>query len=191
MNKLHRTHCMVIGISLLSCIVLEGCENNVKDLPSFRKKHGGVEEGNDITIYYSVEAKVRSKLTAPYMLRNLADSQKVEFPRTLHVDFYNDTMRVESQLDARYGKYYESLNKVFLKDSVIVKNILKGDTLNCRELWWDQKTEKFFTDKEVRINKKGGTIIYGKGFEAPQDFSGYILYQVMGPLAVKGNEVPK
>jgi LPS export ABC transporter protein LptC len=191
MNKLHRTHCMVIGISLLSCIVLEGCENNVKDLPSFRKKHGGVEEGNDITIYYSVEAKVRSKLTAPYMLRNLADSQKVEFPRTLHVDFYNDTMRVESQLDARYGKYYESLNKVFLKDSVIVKNILKGDTLNCRELWWDQKTEKFFTDKEVRINKKGGTIIYGKGFEAPQDFSGYTLYQVMGPLAVKGNEVPK
>jgi LPS export ABC transporter protein LptC len=191
MNKLHRTHCMVIGISLLSCIILEGCENNVKDLPSFRKKHGGVEEGNDITIYYSVEAKVRSKLTAPYMLRNLADSQKVEFPRTLHVDFYNDTMRVESQLDARYGKYYESLNKVFLKDSVIVKNILKGDTLNCRELWWDQKTEKFFTDKEVRINKKGGTIIYGKGFEAPQDFSGYTLYQVMGPLAVKGNEVPK
>jgi len=125
------------------------------------------------------------------MLRNLADSQKVEFPKTLHVDFYNDTMRVESQLDARYGKYYESLNKVFLKDSVIVKNILKGDTLSCRELWWDQRTEKFFTDKEVRINKKGGTIIYGKGFEAPQDFSGYTLYQVMGPLAVKGNEVPK
>jgi LPS export ABC transporter protein LptC len=180
-----------IVMMILSCLFLTSCENNVKDLPNFRKKRGGIEEGNDIVIYYSTDAKVRSKLTAPYMLRNLADSQKVEFPKTLHTDFYNDSMKVESQLDARYGKYYEALNKVFLKDSVVVKNILKGDTLHCKELWWDQRTEKFFTDKEVRINKKGGTIIYGKGFEAPQDFSGYTLYQVVGPLAVKGYEVPK
>ena len=191
MHKQRRTRLILSTMMLLSCIFLNSCENNVKDLPTFRKKRGGIEEGNDIVIYYSLDAKVKSKLMAPYMLRNLADSQKVEFPRTLHVDFYNDTMRIESQLDARYGKYYEALNKVFLKDSVIVKNILKGDTMHCRELWWDQRTEKFFTDKEVRINKKGGTIIYGKGFEAPQDFSGYTLYQVTGPLAVKGNEVPK
>jgi LPS export ABC transporter protein LptC len=191
MIKPRRTSLIPGSIVMLSCFFLSGCENNVKDLPSFRKKRGGIEEGNDIVIYYSVNAKVKSKLTAPYMLRNQADSQKVEFPRTLHTDFYNDTMRIESQLDARYGKYYESLNKVFLKDCVVVKNILKGDTLHCRELWWDQRTENFFTDKEVRINKKGGTIIYGKGFEAPQDFSGYTLYQVMGPLAVKGNEVLK
>jgi LPS export ABC transporter protein LptC len=191
MNKQNRGLLVFRRWCTVICLVWAGCENNVKDLPSFRKKHNGVEEGKDILIYYSTDAKVKSKLTAPYMLRNQADSQKVEFPKTLHVDFYNDSMRVESQVDARYGKYYESLNKVFLKDCVIVKNILKGDTLNCQELWWDQRLEKFYTDKQVRINKKGGTIIYGKGFEAPQDFSGYTLYQVMGPLAVKGNEVPK
>jgi LPS export ABC transporter protein LptC len=191
MNKQPSTFLLFFLMITLSCVILNSCENNVKDLPSFRKKRGGIEEGNDIVIYYSANAKVKSKLTAPYMIRNLSDSQKVEFPKTLHTDFFNDTMRIESQMDARYGKYYEALNKVFLKDCVVVKNILKGDTLHCRELWWDQRLEKFYTDKEVRINKKGGTIIYGKGFEAPQDFSGYTLFQVMGPLAVNGNEVPK
>jgi LPS export ABC transporter protein LptC len=174
----------------LSAWLLTACENNEKDLPSFRQKHTGVEEGKGILIYYSRDAKVKSRLTAPYMLRNMADSQKVEFPQTLHVDFFNDSLRIESQLDAHYGKYYESLNKVYLRDSVVVKNILKGDTLYCRELWWDQKTEKFYTDKPVQIHKKGGTLIYGEGLEAPQDFSGYSIFKVTGPLAVEGKRLP-
>ena len=90
-------------------------------------------------------------------------------------------MVVESQTDALYGKYFEPTQKVFLKDSVVVKNILKGDTLRCRELWWDQRTHKFFTDKAVQIFKRGGTVINGTGFEAPEDFSGYTIYQIQGP----------
>ncbi len=43
------------------------------------------------------------------------------FPGTLHVDFYNDSMQVESQLDAHYGKYLQNQDKVFLRDSVVVK----------------------------------------------------------------------
>src|SRR6516164_6698045 len=88
-------------------------------------------------------------------------------------------------------KDFQSLNKVFLKDSVVVKNILKGDTLRCRELWWDQKTQKFTTNKPVRIYKKGGTVIYGEGLEAPQDFSGYTIMQITGPYGFPENTIPK
>ena len=173
-----------IVYGLLSiCLLLTSCENNEKDLPSFRKKQISIDVGREITAYMSEDAKVKAKLTSPYMLRNEADSAYIEFPKTLHVDFYNDSMVVESKLDALYGKWYEGDSKVFLRDSVIVKNILKGDTLHCRELWWDQKKERFYTDKPVRINKKGGTVIYGTGLEAPQDFSGYTIFQITGPFA--------
>ena len=55
-----------------------------------------------------------------------------------------------------YGKWREQDDKVYLRDSVVVMNILKGDTLYCKELWWDKKAEKFYTDKPVQIHKAGG-----------------------------------
>ncbi len=49
-----------------------------------------------------------------------------------------------------YARYREYERKVFLKDSVVVINILKGDTLKTDELWWDQDKEEFYTDRPVR-----------------------------------------
>ena len=134
-------------------------------------------------------AKVKGKLTAPYMLRfQRADSPYAEFPRTLHVDFYNDTMRIESELDAHYGKYLQNQEKVFLKDSVVVKNILKGDTVRCRTLWWDQRSERFTTDDPVRIYEPD-KILYGTGMEADQNFRWYTIKHMTGVVLTKGNEI--
>ncbi|MDP4128572.1 MAG: LPS export ABC transporter periplasmic protein LptC [Bacteroidota bacterium] len=171
--------------------MLAACENNMKDLPNFRQKHFGVDEGKQITAYMSESAKVKARLTAPYMRRNEVDSPYVEFPQSLHVDFYNDSMTIASVMDARYGKWLELQSKVLLRDSVVVKNTLKGDTLYCQELWWDQKSEKFYTTKRVQIHKAGGTVLYGTGLEAPQDLSGYTIYQITGPFAFPENGMPK
>jgi LPS export ABC transporter protein LptC len=102
------------------------------------------------------------------------------------VDFYNDSLKIESKLDAHYGKYRELEQKVFLKDSVVVRNILKGDTLHCDELWWDKNTQKFYTDKKVRINTKD-KIIFGTGLEAGQDFSWYVIGKVTGTIMTRDN----
>ena len=136
-------------------------------------------------------AKVKGKLTAPYMLRiPRADSPYAEFPRSLHVDFYNDTLRVESQLDAHYGKYLVNQDVVYLRDSVVVKNILKGDTLRCRELWWNQHTERFYTDLPVRIYEPD-KILYGTGMEADQNFRWYTIKKMTGVVLTSGNNFPK
>jgi LPS export ABC transporter protein LptC len=132
-------------------------------------------------------AKVKGKLTAPYMMRvPRADSPYAEFPRTLHVDFYNDTLRVESQLDAHYGKYLTNQEKIFLRDSVVVKNILKGDTVRCRTLWWDQRTERFTTDDPVRIYQPD-KILYGTGMESDQNFRWYTIKKMTGVVVTKGD----
>jgi LPS export ABC transporter protein LptC len=173
------------------CGSFAACENNMKTLPNYRQKQISVDEGKKITAYLSENAKVKAKLTAPLMRRSEIDSPYVEFPHTLHVDFYNDSLTIESIMNANYGKWKEQDGKVFLRDSVVVMNILKGDTLYCKELWWDQKAEKFYTDKPVQIHKSGGTILYGTGLTAPQDFSGYTIYQITGPFAFPGNGMPK
>src|SRR5579863_9311333 len=101
------------------CLLLGSCGKKAKEVPNNNKKPMVPEEGIQIVSYLSEKGVVKGKLTAPYMLRyQQADTPYTEFPRTLHVDFYNDSLIVESKVDARYGKYMPNLEKVFLRDSV-------------------------------------------------------------------------
>jgi LPS export ABC transporter protein LptC len=137
-----------------------------------------------------LSAKVKGKLSAPYMLRfPRPDTPYAEFPRTLHVDFYNDSMQIESKLDAHYGKYFTNQDKVFLKDSVVVMNVIKKDTVHCRTLWWDQHTERFTTDDPVRIYTPD-KILYGNGMEADQNFRWYTIKHMTGMVLTQGSNIP-
>jgi LPS export ABC transporter protein LptC len=163
------------------------------------------EEGTNIQAFLSetgmdmgqLEARVKGKLRSPYMLHyQRTDSPYFEFPRTLHVDFYQDSVYanqkpvIESQLDARYGKYLPNQDKVFLRDSVVVKNILKGDTLHCKYLWWDQHTQRFSTEDSVQINEKD-KILHGTGMEADQNFRWHTIKHMTGIIMTSGNNLPK
>ena len=159
------------------------------EVQNLSKKTIAVEEGVKIESFMSQSGKMKAKLTAPIMHRYQTDSPYVEFPKSLHVDFFNDTLGIDSRLDARYGKYRESENKVLLRDSVIIYSI-GGDTLWCQELWWNQQTERFYTDKPVRIHKKDKTIINGQhGLEAAQNFTWYVIYNNSGQASVPKNSV--
>jgi LPS export ABC transporter protein LptC len=167
---------MVAGALLTSAsLLLFSCVNDENKVKAFFEKKLGVDEARKVESYMSQGGKMKAKLTAPLMLRYQDTLARVEFPETLHVDFYNDsTKTVESQVDARFGKYIETQNKVYLRDSVRVFNI-QGDTLHCQELWWDQTTGKFTTDKPVRIYRKD-LILIGEGLSAPQDFKTFEIY---------------
>ena len=175
---------------LVLLIFCSSCENNEKEVAAFGKKSTPPEEGKDLVIYMSEAAKVKGKLTSPYMLRYQADTPSMVFPKTLHVDFYNDSMKTESYLDAKYGKYYQSLNKVYLRDSVVVKKITTGDTLHCRDLWWDQRTGNFTTDDSVEIYSKD-KITFGKGMTADQNFRYYTILHMRGSILSTESGLPK
>jgi LPS export ABC transporter protein LptC len=195
-----RSICKAFFLAPLICLIGVACNDKTTVQPVTRTHKLIPEEGTDIVSYLSEPGKdstgkliatVKGKLTSPYMLRyQRADSPYTEFPRTLHVDFYNDTLRVESQLDAKYGKYFTNQDKVFLRDSVVVKNIIKGDTLHCKTLWWDQHTQRFSTDDSVRIYEPD-KILWGTGMEADQNFRWYTIKKMTGMVLTSGGNFPK
>lgn len=166
------------AVLILFSLLLFSCENTDKELQDMSSKNLGIEEVKNADINYTLGGKAKAKLLSPLMLRVQDVNPYVEFPKKLHVDFYNDTGSVDSRLDALYGKYFETESKVFLKDSVVVINVL-GDTLYCQELWWDRNRTgfEFYTDKEVRIRRKL-QIIDGIGMEARQDFKEWVIKNV-------------
>ena len=169
--------------AIIGCLFIWGCENDPEEIKAWTEKKVMVEEAKDIVSLFSQQGTLKAKLTAPVMLRYEADTVIVEFPKTLHVKFYDTTTKVESELDAKYGKYFESQNKVLLKDSVLVFNI-NGDTLRTSELWWDQAKQKFYTDKQVRLKTIDKQIYGGRGMEAEQDLSGWSIFEPTGTVVM-------
>lgn len=173
-----------------SCFFIS-CENSLEDINKITAKGIGVETAKGVTIIYTIGSKTKSRITAPLMLRHQETVPYIEFTKTIHADFFNDSLGIESTMDAHYAKYNESESRVFLKDSVVVINT-KGDTLYCRELYWDRHRtgEEFYTDKPVRIRTRT-EILDGDGLDAPQDFHNWHLINGRGIVRVGASEFPE
>lgn len=190
--KLASFHKIFIAAFLTGCIFLCSCENDEKEVNNLYAKKLGVEEAKDIKLNYTTGGKTRAILSAPLMLRVQDTIPYYEFPKTLQTDFYNEAGIVESKLTAMYAKYKESQSIVFLKDSVKVINMEKGDTLYCMELYWDRSRTgtEFFTDKPVRIRTKT-QVLDGIGMESSQDFNNWHIIKPVGILNVPASKFPQ
>jgi LPS export ABC transporter protein LptC len=175
MNK----NCLLTLLSYVLLCILPGCENDINEVRALGKQSTNVEVGTQIDSYLSVAGKVNAHLTAPKILRYQGNGvRKSEFPNTLHVDFYNDSMKIESRIDAQYGSYIENERKVLLKNHVVASNI-QGDTLFTDELWWDQVSEKFYTDKKVTYSKnyRSDYFVGVKGMTCDQNFTNLKMFE--------------
>ncbi len=169
-----------------------GCENDEKDVNNQYAKKLGIEEAKNIKLNYTTGGKIRAILTAPLMLRVQDSVPYYEFPKTVQTDFYNEKELIESKLTAMYAKYKETQSIVFLKDSVKVINMEKGDTLYCRQLYWDRARigTEFYTDDSVRIRTKT-QILDGIGMESSQDFNNWHIIHPTGIINVPASQFPK
>src|ERR1700741_3698487 len=84
---------------VISCVFVYSCENKQKDIDAWTKNKVMTEKALNVESYISNEGKMKAKLTAPLMYRVLADTQYIEFPKTMHVDFYDDSTKIETCLD--------------------------------------------------------------------------------------------
>lgn len=184
-------HIKIMAAIFFGCFFLCGCENKLADVQKINSKELGKDVAKNVVVRYSLGEVKKAILTAPLMYRVQDTSSYVEFPNTLHVDFYNEKGdSIESRLDAKYAKYRDAQSVVFLKDSVRVLNVL-GDTLYCDELYWnrDRTGTEFYTDKPVRIRRRM-QIIDGTGLEARQDFKEWHIIHPAGFVKVPGSEFP-
>ncbi len=180
---------LVIANSLWLTGILS-CENNKKDIEDWTKKVVLTEEATNIESMLSQEGQMRATLKAPLMRRVFEDTAYAEFPNTLHCIFYNASGQVESWLDSKYGKYYENLGKVYLKDSVVVITT-KGDTLKSPDLWWDQNLKKFYTDKYAVYTAPGKQLYGTIGLEATQDLTNIVFKNIVGHVRVNESGFPE
>lgn len=171
---------LIYSCGCLWALVLQGCENDINEVREMAKLSANLEVGTQINSYLSVSGKTNAHLTAPKIVRYQGTGvRKSEFPNTLHVDFFNDSMKIDSRIDAQFGSYMENDKKVLLKNHVVASNTF-GDTLFTDELWWDQIAEKFYTDKKVIISKnyRRDYFVGNKGMKCDQNLTNLHLFEI-------------
>ncbi len=186
-------HYIIVAALLVGCFFLFSCENNIEAINELGKKTASVEEATFVKINYTVAGRTKAILTAPLMLHVEDTVIYYEFPKKVYAEFYNLQQVKESKLKALYAKYKDGENIIYLRDSVQIINMLKGDTIDCEDLYWDRsrKGMEFYTEKKVKIRQRDGQFLNGKGLEADEAFKNFHIVYGNGALNSNENGLPR
>ena len=158
---------------------ISSCENDLAVVNKITsKQEAAIEKGKGIEVIYSNNAIIKAVMKAPFMNHVEGTDAYTELPSGLIMLFYNDSLNVNSRLTAGYGIRKDNSKQMVVRDNVEVVN-LKGEKLNTEELIWDEKTQRIFSTKFVKITRKD-EILYGQGFESNADITNYKIKKLSG-----------
>jgi LPS export ABC transporter protein LptC len=121
------------------------------------------------------ELIVFDKVPEPYL----------KFPKGIYIERFDEDYHIDAQLEADEAIFFEKTSIWKLNGKVKALN-LQGETFETEELFWNQKEEKIYTDKFMKITQKS-RIITGLGFESNQTLTRYIIRKPKGVIPLQGN----
>lgn len=171
---------------LVLTVVLASCENDISTVKLIRPDQLPGETGVGMELIYSDSGKIKVKITTPRLERFESPVKRIVLPEGVFVEFFNDSGKVKSWLKADHAINYEGEEKMEVRRNVVVLNE-KGEKLQTEKLVWSRKDGKVFTDEPVTIRRQD-EIVHGKGLEASEDFSDYVILEVTGTTYIDDNE---
>ena len=109
------------------------------------------------------------------------------FPEGIYVEKFDTLFHSEASIKADTAYYFDKKGLWLLIGNVEVES-LQGEQFDTSELFWDQKKEKVYSDKYIRIQQKE-QIITGVGFESNQNMTRYKIFNSQGEFPVE--DTPK
>lgn len=163
------------------------CENDIEKINTILDNQSTPEiSGKQYEIIYSDSGKVKVKVLAPEIRKFIeTDKSYTEFPRGLTAYFYDDSLEIESVIQANYVIYFEDEKLWEAKNDVEARNLKEGDQLNTEHLFWNEKKRLIYSNTYSRIVNKDGTFYGQDGFEAAQDLKWWRLKGSKGTVNVK------
>ena len=171
-------------------LLLAGCENDIERV-SMLTDEAAVPKirGTNVKVIYSDSARVKVQILAP-SFQQFSDAEEpyMEFPDGLEVYFYDDSMKIESEIKADYTIYYSETRLWHATGNVVALRLDNGDALHTEELFWDEAGERIYSDAFTRVQNKDGTFYGKRGFESDQALNNWQLKGTSGTVNVPDEE---
>jgi LPS export ABC transporter protein LptC len=160
-------------------LIFVSCSNDPKLVQEFVSSEVlPIEKIEGAEMLHTENGKLKVKIVATTIERFNNQQPQLVFSNHLVVYFYNDSAMVQSTLKAEYAEINDEKKLMTAKENVILTNIA-GKKLESEELIWDEKNNKIYTDKKVKITT-GKEVIVGEGFVSNPDFTEYSISKIHG-----------
>lgn len=100
------------------------------------------------------------------------------FEKGVYLERFDTLMRVDAQIEADTAYFFDEQKLWELRSNVKIVN-LSGTTFTTDLLYWNQVTEKIYSDAFLTI-QDGDDILHGYGFDSDQYLENVVIRKPMG-----------
>lgn len=166
--------------------MLFSCTNDAKEVRDFlADKNLPIGEAYNINHKHTDSGRINVKMRAPVMLDfgNRNSHPYSEFPEGImitSIEKNGDSITIEGG----YAKIYKKTEVSEIKNNVVIYNHAQKNKLVTEQIYWDQKSHYYFTEKKFTFYTLTDTI-KGKGFEASEDLKTWWVKNQSGVINIK------
>ena len=183
MNKFFKIISKSIAI-LYGTAMLFSCNNNTQKVRDFlADKNLPVGTAKDAYHVYKDSGRITSKLITAVMLdfSNRTAHPYSEFPNGIKIVNFEKNGIDSVTITGDYALSYAKTSISEITGNVVVVNHTEKSRLETEQLFWDEKTKYFVSEKAFKLTKERDTI-FGIGFESKDDLSKHLAKKTTGKL---------
>lgn len=109
------------------------------------------------------------------------------FEKGVYLEKFDTLFHIDASIKADTAYYYEKKKLWELKGNVQILS-QRGDKFETQQLFWDEKKEKVYSDKFIRIEQEDKSIT-GYGFESNQELTEYEIKNTTGMFTIEDKAV--
>lgn len=172
---------------MLIAAMFFSCTNDSKEVRDFlAEKNLPIGIAKNAVHFYKDSGYVTSKLETSLMydFSNRKTHPYSEFPEGVIITSYENKGADSVRISGDYAISYKETFMSEMKGNVVVTNFSTKSILRTSQLFWDQKTNYFFSEKAFVLQTATDTI-HGVGFESKEDLSKWISKKVSGDITTQ------
>lgn len=163
-------------------VVLFSCENEMSVIHSLTKVDSlPSESAQNIRLHYTDSGFLKIVLESPELLKFSGDNPYIEFPKGIHVFFYDSVDALTTDIQSDYAISYEKKELMEVRKNVIITNHKEETVLTTEILFWDQKKHIIYNNVFTTV-KENDRIMHGDSMMADENMNQFNLYQMRATI---------
>ncbi len=178
---------MIAAVPTVAIIVFS-CKNTLSEAEPLDLQKTPLQTVDSMYMIQSVNGKLRMRVATGMLKRYETDTLSTEvFPDGIMVYAYDDDGNLETTIRAREARHtHDKRNNAETWKAygdVVVRNIMKKETMETDTLYWDRKKQEIYTDCYIRLYSPDG-FMQGYGMHSDEKARNSIIHRPFNSYSV-------
>lgn len=162
----------MIAIAFAVAFIVFSCKSKLSEADKLDLANTPLQAVDSMYLVQTKNGRIEMRVATPVLERYERDTATIElFPKGIHVYAYTEDEVLESTIvsdEASHVKYKNGNSEIWKAyGNVVVKNIVKQQTMESDTIYWDRAKSEIYTDCYVRMYSPDG-FIQGYGMRSDE-----------------------